>query len=118
VNEKMDLHSEAFLQMLMRRQLTLSLSLASVFVVIIFGVPLLNMYMPDVMNAPMLGLTVSWFLLGLAVFPVLIVLAGIFVSRSNAFEDEAVGLVDPSTMPKRAQDATDMPATGPRPVTT
>lgn len=97
----MDLHSDEFLKMLMRRQLTLSASIASVFVAIIVAVPLLNLYFPDFMNAPMFGFTFSWLFLGFAIFPILIGLAWLFVQRSNAFEDEAIGVVDPASMPAR-----------------
>lgn len=96
---KMDLHSEEFLHMIMRRQLGLSMSIASVFVAIIVAVPLLNKFAPDAMNTPFLGFTLSWFILGFAIFPVLIVLAIVFVRHSNAFEDEAIGMVDASTLP-------------------
>lgn len=96
---KMDLHSEEFLQTIMRRQLGLSMSIASVFVAIIVAVPLLNKFAPDAMNTPFLGFTLSWFILGFGIFPVLIALAVLFVRRSNAFEDEAIGMVDASTLP-------------------
>ncbi|MHB0975836.1 MAG: DUF485 domain-containing protein [Candidatus Aquicultorales bacterium] len=95
----MDIHSQEFLSMLMRRQLTLSMSLASVFVAIILGVPILNLYLPDVMNAPFLGFSFSWFFLGFMVFPVLCVLAWVFVKQSNAFEDEAVMLAEAKAAP-------------------
>lgn len=96
---KMDLHSEEFLGTIMRRQLGLSTGIASVFVTIIVAVPLLNKFAPDVMNAPFMGFTLSWFLLGFGIFPVLIALAILFVRRSNEFEDEAIGMVDASTLP-------------------
>ncbi len=96
---KMDLHSEEFLGTIMRRQLRLSIGIASVFVLIIVIVPLLNKFLPEVMNAPFLGFTLSWFLLGFGIFPILIALAILFVRRSNAFEDEAIGMVDASTLP-------------------
>ncbi|MDO8963780.1 MAG: DUF485 domain-containing protein [Coriobacteriia bacterium] len=101
---KMDLHSEEFLAVLMKRQLGLSGGIASVFVVIIAAVPLLNRYLPEVMNTPFMGFTVSWFFLGFGIFPILIGLAYLFVRRSNAFEDEAIGMVDPATMPKHSDD--------------
>jgi len=100
VARKMDLMSREFVTTLMRRQFVLSASIAAVFVSIIAIVPLLNRYLPDVMNAEFLGMTVSWFFLGFAIFPILITLAWVFVQRSNAFEDEALGMVDPSTLPK------------------
>jgi uncharacterized membrane protein (DUF485 family) len=100
VGYKMDLHSDEFLGMLMRRQFALSSSIASVFVVIILAVPLANRFLPQVMNTPVLGFTFTWLFLGFLIFPILIGLAFLFVRRSNAFEDEAIGMVDPDTLPK------------------
>jgi len=105
---KMDLMSKEFVTTLMRRQFMLSTSIAAVFVTIIAVVPLLNRYLPDVMNHEFLGMTVSWFFLGFAIFPILIGLAWVFVQRSNAFEDEAIGMVDVATLPKHD----DTPADG------
>lgn len=102
---KMDLMSREFVTTLMRRQFVLSSSIAAVFISIIAVVPLLNRYLPDVMNAEFLGMTVSWFFLGFAIFPILITLAWVFVQRSNAFEDEAIGMVDPATLPKHDEPA-------------
>jgi uncharacterized membrane protein (DUF485 family) len=106
---KMDLHSDEYLKTVMGRQLRLSMSIASVFVAIIVVVPLLNKFIPDTMNAPFMGFTVSWFVLGFGIFPILILLAWLFVQRSNAFEDEAVSMVDPATLPKH-DDSDDEPA--------
>lgn len=97
---KMDLHSDEFLRMLMRRQLRLSALLASVFIGIIVIVPLLNTFAKDFMTRPFMGFTVTWFLLGFGIFPILIFLAWLFVRQSNAFEDAAIGMVDASTLPK------------------
>jgi uncharacterized membrane protein (DUF485 family) len=96
---KYDLYSEEYLKAIMGRQLRLSMGIASVFVAIIVAVPLLNKFAPDVMNTPLWGFTLSWFILGFAIFPILIFLAWLFVQRSNAFEDEAVRMVDVSTLP-------------------
>jgi uncharacterized membrane protein (DUF485 family) len=100
----MDLHSEEYLKTVMGRQLRLSMSIASVFVAIIVVVPLLNKFLPDTMNAPFMGFTVSWFLLGFGIFPVLILLAWLFVRRSNAFEDEAVAMVDQASLRQDESD--------------
>lgn len=96
---KLDLHSDEYLRTVMGRQLRLSMSIASVFVAIIVVVPLLNKFAPELMSTPFMGFTLSWFLLGFAIFPILIFLAWLFVQRSNAFEDEAVAMVDESTLP-------------------
>jgi uncharacterized membrane protein (DUF485 family) len=102
----MDLHSEEFLSMLMRRQFRLSAGIASVFVVIIAVVPILNRFLPDVMNTSFMGFTFTWFFLGFAIFPILIGLAFVFVRRSNDFEDEAIGRVDPATIPHHDDEGT------------
>jgi len=102
---KMDLMGKEFVTTLMRRQFTLSASIAAVFVTIIAVVPLLNRYLPDVMNTEFMGMTVSWFFLGFAIFPILIGLAWLFVARSNAFEDEAIGMVDVATLPRHNDTA-------------
>ncbi len=96
---KMDIHSEEYLKTVMSRQLRLSVSIASVFVLIIVIVPLLNKFAPDLMGTPFLGFTLSWFVLGFGIFPVLILLAWLFVRRSNDFEDEAVGMADVTSLP-------------------
>lgn len=96
---KLDLYSDEYLRTVMGRQLRLSMSIASVFVVTIVLVPLLNKFAPEIMGTPVMGFTLSWFILGFAIFPVLIFLAWLFVQRSNAFEDEAVAMVDESTLP-------------------
>lgn len=108
---KLDLHSDEYLKMVMGRQLRLSMGIASIFVVIIIAVPLLNKFAPETMNTPLMGFTLSWFILGFAIFPILIALAWLFVRRSDAFEDEAVAMVDPATLP--ARDESDTPATDP-----
>jgi cytochrome c biogenesis factor len=105
MGHKMDLMSREYVTTLMRRQFLLSASIAAVFVTIIAVVPLLNRYLPEVMEAEFLGMTVSWFFLGFAIFPILIALAWVFVVKSNAFEDEAIGMVDSSTLPKRDEPA-------------
>jgi uncharacterized membrane protein (DUF485 family) len=107
VGYKMDLHSDEFLKMLMRRQFVLSSSIASVFVVIILAVPLANRFLPELMNTPVMGFTFTWLFLGFLIFPILIGLAFLFVRRSNAFEDEAIGMVDPATLPKHDDDPSD-----------
>ena len=115
MGSKMDLHSEEFLAVLMRRQFGLSAGIASIFIAIIAVVPVLNRFLPETMNAPFMGFTVSWFFLGFAIFPILIGLAFLFVRRSNDFEDEAIGMVDQATLHSHDDAAAPVPApAGPR----
>jgi uncharacterized membrane protein (DUF485 family) len=108
----MDLHSEEFLREMMRRQFALSAGIAAVFIAIIVAIPLLNLFAAPLMNTPVMGFTLTWVILGFGIFPVLIGLAWLFVVRSNAFEDEAVGMVDPSTLPSanKTESASTTPA--------
>src|SRR5450756_378235 len=53
----------------------------------------------DVYKRQLLGLTVSWWVLGVGVFPLFTGLAWLYVRLSNDFEDEAIGMVDVATLP-------------------
>lgn len=82
-------HDEATLAAtLMRRQALLSLRVASVFLVIVFGLPLLTYFKPDWTQAPFLHFPLSWFLLGLAFYPLSWALSLYFVKASERLEAE------------------------------
>jgi len=96
---KLDLFGEAYLRVLMRRQLLLSCTVAGALLLFLGAIPLLNRYLPHVMESRLLGLTVSWWVLGVGVFPLFTGLAWLYVRLSNDFEDEAIGMVDVATLP-------------------
>src|SRR3954447_15818297 len=77
-------------RVLMRRQAALSLRVASVFVVLVVGVPLANHFNPELANAPALGFTVSWLFLGVLIYPVTVALSFYFVAASNRIEADCV----------------------------
>lgn len=81
-----DIHSEEFLQMLMRRQLRLSISCAVAFLLLLLGLPLLNYYAPDLMAQRVGGFTLTWLILGVLVFPFVWVIAFVFIRRSMQLE--------------------------------
>jgi uncharacterized membrane protein (DUF485 family) len=81
-----DMHSEAFLHRLMRRQLQLSISCAATFLIALLGLPLLNYFAPELMARRVGGFTLSWFLLGVLFFPLVWVIAFSFIRRSMALE--------------------------------
>ncbi len=72
----------------MRRQLTLSLRVASLFIVLLFGLPLVNTYFPDVANQRVFGFTLTWLILGVLVYPVTVLLSYYFVKNSDRIETE------------------------------
>lgn len=75
-------------QAVMRRQLSLSLKVAAVFVVILLGLPLVNYFMPSLANAPIGGYTLTWLFLAVLFYPVTWLLSYVFIRRSNDIEAE------------------------------
>ena len=85
-----DIHSEAFLHSLMRRQLKLSILCAAAFLIALLGLPLLNYYFPEAMAKRVFGFTLTWFILGVLFFPFVWVIAWVFIRRSIALEESEV----------------------------
>jgi uncharacterized membrane protein (DUF485 family) len=86
------IHSELFLQGLMKRQLRLSVSCASAFLLLLFGLPLMNYFAPEFMATRVAGFTLSWLLLGVLFFPYVWIIAKWFITRSMALEAAEVRL--------------------------
>lgn len=83
----LDIHSEAFLHRLMRRQLRVSIACAATFLVALLGLPLLNYFAPELMAKRVAGFTLTWLLLGVLFFPLVWVIAFYFIRRSIALEE-------------------------------
>jgi uncharacterized membrane protein (DUF485 family) len=75
---------------IMKRQLSLSLKVAAVFVVILIGLPLFNHFNPDAAKTPIAGFTLSWLVLGLLFYPLTWALSFWFVGASERLEDQIV----------------------------
>ena len=86
-------YGEFFLSDLIRRQRRLSLSVAGVFLAMLFGLPLVNIAFPALAELPILGLPLSWVLLAVAIYPLLWALALYFTTTARALEDEFINLV-------------------------
>ena len=86
------IHSEQFLQGLMKRQLKLSISCASAFLLLLLGLPLLNYFAPEMMATRVGGFTLSWLVLGVLFFPYVWIIARLFITRSMALEAAEVRL--------------------------
>jgi uncharacterized membrane protein (DUF485 family) len=91
---KMDMHSEEYLHKLMSSQFTISFAMFFIFVVILFGLPLANLFAPDLMNTRVFGFTFSWLFLGVLFYPITWVIAWLYVKKSIAFEEEAATWVE------------------------
>src|SRR5687767_13215737 len=86
--EPLDVHSEAFLQRLMKGQLRLSISCAAAFLIALLGLPLANYFFPEFMARRIFGFTLTWFILGVLFFPLVWLISWIFIRRSIALEEE------------------------------
>lgn len=86
------IHSEEFLRALMKRQLKLSITCATAFLVLLSGLPLLNYFAPTFMAQRVGGFTLSWLILGVLFFPYVWIIARIFITRSMALENQEVRL--------------------------
>lgn len=84
------IHSEQFLHGLMKRQLKLSISCAAAFLVLLFGLPLLNYLAPVFMAQRVGGFTLTWLILGVLFFPYVWIIARYFITRSMALENDEV----------------------------
>jgi uncharacterized membrane protein (DUF485 family) len=83
-----DIHSEAFLHRLMRRQLQLSIGCAATFLTALLGLPLLNYFAPELMAQRIAGFTLSWLIVGILFFPLVWMISFYFIKRSIALEEE------------------------------
>ncbi len=85
-----DMHSEAFLHSLMRKQLRLSITCALSFLIVLFGLPLANYFFPELMATRLFGFTLTWFVLGIGFFPAVWCISFYFIRQSIALEDAEV----------------------------
>lgn len=85
------IHSEEFLNALMKRQLKLSIACATAFLILLCGLPLLNYFAPIFMAQRVGGFTLAWLILGVLFFPYVWIIARVFITRSMALENEEVG---------------------------
>lgn len=85
-----DIHSDAFLSELMRRQLRLSVACGATFLIALLALPLLNYWHPDFMGQRVGGFTLSWLIIGVLFFPFVWVIAWVFIRKSISLEEEEV----------------------------
>jgi uncharacterized membrane protein (DUF485 family) len=98
-----DIHSEAFLHSLMRKQLKLSIACALAFLVVLLGLPLANYFLPELMATRVFGFTLTWFLLGIGFFPAVWLISFVFIRRSIRLEEEEVAEVKRGEGEKESQ---------------
>jgi uncharacterized membrane protein (DUF485 family) len=77
----------------MRRQLSLSIACAGMFLIALLGMPLLNYFAPTLMATRVAGFTLSWLILGVLFFPFVWIISFAFIKRSIALEKDEVNSV-------------------------
>jgi uncharacterized membrane protein (DUF485 family) len=78
---------------LMKKQVKLSLRVAAIFLAMVFGLPLVNYYLPDIANKPVLGFTATWLFLGVLFYPITWLLSAYFVRETDRLEEESARAV-------------------------
>ena len=73
----------------MRRQAALSLRVAIVFVLLLLGLPLFNLYGAEIANTRLFGFSATWLFLGILFFPITWLLSAYFVRASDRIEGES-----------------------------
>ncbi len=73
-------------RVVMRRQAALSVRVAAVFLTMLLGLPLINAFVPELANTPVLGFTATWLGLGVLSFPMTVLLSLYFVRASDRIE--------------------------------
>ena len=80
----------ALVRAIMGRQARLSLRVAAVFLVLIFGLPLVNWLLPGVAQTRVFGFPLTWLFLAVLFYPLTWVLSGYFVRESDRLEEAIV----------------------------
>ena len=98
-------HQRRLAQAVMRRQVSLSLKVAAVFVVILGGLPLVNYFLPSLANAPVFGFTATWLFLAVLFYPVTWLLSWWFIRQSNQIEEEIAASMHHEHVPADEKEA-------------
>ncbi len=80
----------ALVRTIMERQARLSLRVAAVFLLLIFGLPLVNWLLPSVAQVRVFGFPLTWLFLAVLFYPLTWMLSGYFVRESDRLEETIV----------------------------
>jgi len=85
---------DVLLRALIRAQLVLAVQVLAVLVVLLGGLPLLFVLVPEVGRLEIGGIGVPWLLLGMASFPLLVLLGVVYIRQAERNEREFAELVE------------------------
>lgn len=98
-------HQRRLANAVMRRQMALSLKIAAIFMFMLFGLPLVNYFLPELANTPVLGFTATWLFLAVLFYPITWVLSWWFIRQSNEIEaDIAASILHETKAAKQAAE--------------
>jgi hypothetical protein len=86
---------EIYMRSLMRTQLRLALGVVAVLALTVGALPVLFQVFPGMRTARLAGIPLPWLLLGLVVYPFLVLLAWVYVRRAERNEQSFNDLVGP-----------------------
>ncbi len=86
IEDQLNEEKRLLVQRLMKRQAKLSLRVGAVFLVMLLGIPLFNLYLPNIANMNVSGFSISWLFLGVFFFPITWVLSAYFIKESDKIE--------------------------------
>ncbi len=85
---------EVLVQGLIRSQLRLALRLSAVITLLLGGLPLLFAVAPGLSDVEVLGLRLPWLLLGVLAYPLLFIVAWVYVRQAERNEQDLSDFVD------------------------
>ena len=94
--DEQDLVGELLVRSLVRAQLLLALRLLTVLAVLLGGLPLLFAVVPTTRDLVVLGLPLPWLVLGVLVYPALVVGGAVHLRLAERHERDFVELVERS----------------------
>ena len=94
--DEQDLVGELLVRSLVRAQLLLALRLLTVLAVLLGGLPLLFALAPATRGAQVLGLPLPWLVLGVLVYPGLVLGGWVYLRLAERNERDFIDLVDRS----------------------
>ncbi|WP_225320914.1 hypothetical protein [Streptomyces luteolifulvus] len=87
---------DVYLRSLMRSQLRLGLAVVGVLVLVLGGLPYLVFSTPALRDGTLAGIPVAWLILGVAVHPVILILARVCLRHARSNESDFVDLIERS----------------------
>lgn len=104
VSRELDEQSEVgdvFLRALIRSQLRLALVVGGGFLLILLGVPVLLAFVPVIASTAVFGIPAPWILLGVSVYPLVIICGALYVRSAARNERRFLDLVHGPQEPRR-----------------